>query len=178
MGALIYKRLIKEQFIIKTDFLNAIEEIANRSSIEDLRKIGEALKEGVSFNDLLEVWSQGAHQVSKKELDHVARDWFDPKTGWWRKLKPAEKMRDGLLTAIQLRTENARNGRPLPVAYFWSPNATTFQFVPLLSEHQLTVVLLTPPEPKSGTTPTRAKTVSKVRARTPAPKKRKRSAKR
>jgi hypothetical protein len=146
MGARYFSQL-RKLLIIKTDFLAALEQLGNQASLQQLELMGAALKQGFPLRQLMDRFMQGHPGVKKGEVAHVFRDWFDADTGWWKEFAPEKKMREGMLRSIELRTQNARGDRPLPVSYWWSPTAERFAFVPLLSEHQLTVILLTPPTP-------------------------------
>ncbi|HEX4355610.1 MAG TPA: hypothetical protein VHZ95_21940 [Polyangiales bacterium] len=141
--------LIDREPFLKTSFLGALDTIGNTASTEQLEQIAKSLSGGSAFVDLLEGLTSGEHGVPRDEIDHVSKDWFHAEQGWWRDHSPERVMRDGLVEAIRIQVDKRdASGRPLPVGYWWLPNAHKFAFIPLLGKGQLTVVVTTPPIPQ------------------------------
>lgn len=136
---------------LKTTFLAAMDKIGNSASVEELRQIADALRSGTDFGALLEASTRGDHEVSAKEIKHVRKDWFDNKTSWWRRYSPERVMREGLLDVIRIQTAHRRT--PLPVDYWWLPNAKKFAVIPLQGPSQVTIFITTPPRPTRAASP-------------------------
>jgi hypothetical protein len=148
----------------KTAFLIALERVGNTSSKQELLHIRALLEAGMPLIQLFRSLPQGGGDaVEESEIEHVARDWFDPETGWWAESGPENVMRAGLIQSIDLSLEYGEpgeNGKPFPVDYWWVKETGAFRFVSKISPQQQTVFLLTPTAPspyEADGTRTRAK---------------------
>ncbi len=163
----------------KTAFLIALERVGNTSSKQELLHIRALLEAGMPLIQLFRSLPQGGGApVEESEIEHVARDWFDPKTGWWAKSAPENVMRAGLIQSIDLSLEYGEpgeDGKPFPVDYWWVKDAGAFRFISKISRQQQTVFLLTPTAPSpdeadGARTRARPRKAAKKRAKK-APKK-------
>jgi hypothetical protein len=157
---------IRDEAVLKTPFLGALDAIGNSASKEELRLIRAALASKVPLIELFGRFSTGEQTVRSAEINHVGKDWFHAKTGWWPEWVPEKAMREGLIRAIDLSIkygEKGKMGRPLPVDYWWVRDSGTFRLVSLISKQQQTVLLLTPSAPNAR--PRAKATKTRARAR-------------
>ena len=160
---------LKDEAVLKTPFLAALDAVGNSASKEQLLLIRKALVAKVPLIDLFGQLSTGEQVVREAEIDHVARDWFHEKTGWWPEWVPEKAMREGLIRSIDLAIkygEKGETGRPLPVDYWWVRDTGAFRFVSVISKQQQTVLLLTPSAPGRARPRARTKKSARPRART------------
>jgi hypothetical protein len=140
--------------VAKTPFLVALERVGNTSSKQELLQIRALLESGVSLIAIFQSLPQGQqHGVEDQEIEHVAHDWFDPKTGWWTRSGPEQVMREGLIKSIDFSIEygeSGEDGKPFPVDYWWVQETGAFRFISKISAQQQTVFLLTPTPPRRG----------------------------
>jgi hypothetical protein len=158
--------------VAKTPFLVALERVGNTSSKQELLQIRALLESGMSLIAIFQSLPQGQqHGVEDKEIEHVAHDWFDSKTGWWTRSGPEQVMREGLIKSIDFSIEygeSGEDGKPFPVDYWWVQDTGAFRFVSKISAQQQTVFLLTPTAPRPGAPATRRPARAKAKK---APKK-------
>jgi hypothetical protein len=156
----------------KTHFLAALERVGNTASKQELLQVRALLESGMSLIAIFQSLHQGQqHGVEEEEISHVARDWFDPKTGWWSHSGPEQVMRAGLIQSIDLSIEHGgagEDGKPFPVDYWWVKDSGAFRFISKISPQQQTVFLLTPTAPRPDAAAARRPARAKARK---APKK-------
>jgi uncharacterized membrane protein len=81
--------------------------------------------------------------AGSEEARCLRQRWFDHEQGWWKELPPAEPVvRRGLVRALELITEHK-----LPLDCYWILGADQIKVTVSKSEHQVTVVFLSPTVP-------------------------------
>lgn len=130
-----------QRTIFKPPLLKRIDELSkNLLLIEPLLK---ALKMETQ-RSLVDIGVQHkCIEAASDEASCLRQRWFDREHGWWKELPPAEPvLRRGFIRAFELIVEHK-----LPLDCYWALGADQIKVAVTKSEHQVTVLILSPAVP-------------------------------
>ena len=130
-----------QRTIIKPPVLKRLDELSkNLLLVEPLLK---SLKAEMQ-RSLVDIGVQHkCVDAGSDEAKCLRQRWFDHEQGWWKELPPSEPVvRRGLIRALELITEHK-----LPLDCYWILGADQVKVVVGKSEHQVTVLFLSPMVP-------------------------------
>lgn len=124
--------------------LRKVDEAWKQLTVADCTQLLEELKDDcVPHVDVLV--KHGVY--NEKEARHVKRHWYaDDEHSYWPNVPHKEQiLRAGYVRAVELVKQSIADGQPsLPIVSYWICSGNHFQSIVCKSDHQITVILLTP----------------------------------
>lgn len=140
------------RFLGKGPFLRAIDGLWRGFGSAQKHAVLHSLEAASGAGQRLLELAASLQLGTPADLQHLARDWFG---GWWTGSQPIEPiLRVGLIQALRLALFDPGSGErrenPLPIESLWLSGVDRVEVGISASEHQVTLLLLTPPVPSAG----------------------------